>query len=136
MCYCVRSVWWRRRRKQSGGVRSSCWRWRFRLQTERRTNRSHWAPPNSTTWIHASVWPGEEFLQYHGIFKSLFQTLKFRHFYMYFCHIILFHVVIVRPLIRAFFFSFPTCKFAVRYNKIWLFFFLTQHQTAYVVLFC
>lgn len=50
---------WRGRKRRCSAVRSSCWRWRCRRLTGRRTNRSPWVPPSWTTWTHASAWPGE-----------------------------------------------------------------------------
>lgn len=49
---------WRRRRRQSRGCLSSWWSWRCRPPTVRRTNRSPWELPSSTTWTRASPSPG------------------------------------------------------------------------------
>ncbi len=45
---------WSPRRKLWRGSRSSWWSWRYRPPTGRRTSRSPWVPPSSTTWTHVS----------------------------------------------------------------------------------
>lgn len=59
LCVCSLSGWWSGRRQQWSAVRSSCWRWRSRRLTEKKTNRLHWVPQSSTTWTHALPWLGE-----------------------------------------------------------------------------
>lgn len=51
--------WWSGKRQRWNDARSSCWSWRSRRLTEKRTNRSLWVPPSSIIWTRALVWPGE-----------------------------------------------------------------------------